>query len=112
MKVFEPRHDKTNKMNVRPAKTQISLRIRLVWVAKVSRFLHADSEDSCHVAAHFKILFHTVVLVLFHTIVYGTRGLVYNHVSRAFACLSYMFILRYFLSFVLFLLASGVGCGL
>ena len=29
--LFEPRHDKTNKMTVRPAKTQISLRIRPVW---------------------------------------------------------------------------------
>ena len=28
---FESRHDKTNKMNVRPAKTQISLGIRPVW---------------------------------------------------------------------------------
>ena len=28
---FEPRHDKTNKVTVRPAKTQISLGIRLVW---------------------------------------------------------------------------------
>ena len=28
---FEPRHDKTNKMAVRPAKTQISLGIRPVW---------------------------------------------------------------------------------
>ena len=27
----EPRHDKTNKMTVRPAKTQISLGIRPVW---------------------------------------------------------------------------------
>ena len=27
----EPRHDKTNKMSVCPAKTQISLGIRLVW---------------------------------------------------------------------------------
>ena len=52
---FEPPHDKTNKMNVRPAKTQISLGIRLVWsesslcaewVAKDPSFLHADSEDS------------------------------------------------------------------
>ena len=34
----EPRHDKTNKMAVRPAKTQISL-----------SFLHANSEDRfCH----------------------------------------------------------------
>ena len=28
--LYEPRHDKTNKMNVRPAKTQISLGIRPV----------------------------------------------------------------------------------
>ena len=29
--LYEPRHDKTNKMDVRPAKTQISLGIRPVW---------------------------------------------------------------------------------
>ena len=53
--LYEPWHDKTNKMSVRPAKTQISLGIRPVWsesslctqwVAKEPRFLHADSEDS------------------------------------------------------------------
>ena len=47
-------HDKTNKMSVRPAKTQISLSIRPVWsesslctqyVAKDTSLLHADSED-------------------------------------------------------------------
>ena len=46
---------KTNKMSVRPAKTQISLGIRPVssasslcaqWVAKDPSFLHVDSEDS------------------------------------------------------------------
>ena len=51
---FEPPHDKTNKMTVRPAKTQISLGIRPVWsesslcaqrVAKDPSFLRADSED-------------------------------------------------------------------
>ena len=51
----EPPHDKTNKMTVRPAKTQISLGIRPVWsesllctqwVAKDPSFLHANSEDS------------------------------------------------------------------
>ena len=51
---FEPPHDKTNKMTVHPAKTQISLGIRPVWsgsslcaqwVAKDPSFLHADSED-------------------------------------------------------------------
>ena len=52
---YETPHDKTNKMTVRPAKTQISLGIRPVWsesslctqwVAKDRRFFHADSEDS------------------------------------------------------------------
>ena len=51
----EPPHDKTNKMTVRPAKTQISLGIRPVWsesslcaqwIGKDQSFLHADSEDS------------------------------------------------------------------
>ena len=53
--INEPWHDKTNKMSMRPAKTQISLGIRPVWsesslcaqwVAKNPMFLHADSEDS------------------------------------------------------------------
>ena len=53
--LYEPPNDKTNKMNVRPAKTQISLGIRPVWsessmcaqyVVKDPSFLHADSEDS------------------------------------------------------------------
>ena len=52
---YEPQHDKTNKVTVRPAKTQMSLGIRPIWsesslcaewVAKDPRFLHADSEDS------------------------------------------------------------------
>ena len=52
---YEPPHDKTNKMTVRPAKTQISLGIRPVWsesplcaewVGKDPSFLHADSEYS------------------------------------------------------------------
>ena len=51
----EPRHDKTNKVTVRPVKTQISLGIRPVWsdtslctqwIAKDPSFLHADNEDS------------------------------------------------------------------
>ena len=54
-KTCEPRLDKTNKVSVCPAKTQISLGIPPVWsesllcaqwVAKDPRFLHADSEDS------------------------------------------------------------------
>ena len=52
---YEPHHDKTNKISLHPAKTQISLGIRPVWsesslcaqwVAKDTSFLHADSEDS------------------------------------------------------------------
>ena len=45
-KKFEPPHEKTNKMTVRPAKTQISLGICAQWVAKAPSFLHADSEDT------------------------------------------------------------------
>ena len=54
-RTFEPPHDKTNNVTVRPAKTQISLGIRPVWsesslcaqwVANDPRFLHVDSEDS------------------------------------------------------------------
>ena len=77
---FEPQHDKTNKVSVRPAKTQISLGIHPVWsesslcaqwVAKNPRTVNTlirlggcpDWSESllgahsfcwfCHVAAHF-----------------------------------------------------------
>ena len=45
---YEPHRDKTNKMSVRPAKTQIRSESLLCaqWVAKDPSFLHADSEDS------------------------------------------------------------------
>ena len=52
---YEPHRDKTNKVTVRPVKTQISLSIRpgwsesslcAQWVAKDPNFLHADCEDS------------------------------------------------------------------
>ena len=52
---LQPPHDKTNKMTVRQAKSQISLGLHTViwesslcaqWVAKDTSFLHADSEDS------------------------------------------------------------------
>ena len=51
---LEPRHDKTNKMSVHPATTQISLVIHPVWsesslcaqwVAKDPRFPYVESED-------------------------------------------------------------------
>ena len=50
----KPHHDKTNKMDVRPAKTQISLGVSPVWsesslcaqwIAKNPSFLHIDSEE-------------------------------------------------------------------
>ena len=55
LNAYEPRHDKTNKINVHPAKTQINLGIRPVWsesslcaqrVAKDPMLLHADSKDT------------------------------------------------------------------
>ena len=55
MNIIELPHDKTNKMTVRPVKTQISLGICPVWsesslcsqwVAKDLSFLHADNKDS------------------------------------------------------------------
>ena len=55
MELFEPPHDKTNKVAMRPTKTQISLGIRPVrsesslcvqWIAKDPTFLHVDSEDT------------------------------------------------------------------
>ena len=61
----QPPHDKTNKITVRPAKTQISLGNRPVWsesslcaqwVAKDPSFLHAQPHCwFCHEAAHFII---------------------------------------------------------
>ena len=51
---LKPQHDKTNKVTVCPARTQISLGICPVWsesslcaqwVAKDLSFRHADSED-------------------------------------------------------------------
>ena len=54
---YGPPHEKTNKMTVCPANTQISLGIRPVWsesslcaqwVVKDPSFLHAVSEDSDH----------------------------------------------------------------
>ena len=53
--ILKPQHEKTNKMNVCPAKTQISLYICTVWSesslcsqweTKDLRSLHADSKDS------------------------------------------------------------------
>ena len=43
---FEPRHDKTNKMTVRPAKTQISLGIRWVSAGRTVTLLVLSIRDS------------------------------------------------------------------
>ena len=44
---YEPPHDKTNKMTLRPAKIQSNQSsLCAQWVAKDPSFLHADSEDS------------------------------------------------------------------
>ena len=54
--LYEPRHDKTDKMSVRPAKTQISLGIFAVRMKKVWVISHPLCTRLlcwfCHVAAH------------------------------------------------------------
>ena len=75
----EPPHDKTNKISVRPAKTQISLGIRPVWsesslcaqwVAKDPSFLHADSKDSDQTGRILRLIWvfagRTATLLIFH----------------------------------------------
>ena len=73
----EPGHNKTNKMSVRPVKTQISLDICPVWsesslciqwVAKDLSFLHADSEDSDQTGWMPRLIWvfagHTLILLI------------------------------------------------
>ena len=83
-KTNEPRHDKTNKMSVRPAKTQISLGIRLVWsesslcaqwVAKDPGFLHADSEDSAQADLSFRWAHTHVVDCIMSWLKYSYRSI-------------------------------------
>ena len=75
--IIEPRHDKTNKVTVRLAKTQISLGIRPVWsesllcaqwVTKDPSFLHADSEGSDQTRQMHRLIRvfagHTVTLLV------------------------------------------------
>ena len=77
IKWSEPRHDKANKMSVRPAKNKISLGIRPVWwessqcaqwVAKDLSFLHADSEDSDQTGRMPRLIWvfagHTAILLV------------------------------------------------
>ena len=74
---YEPRHDKTNKMSERPAKTQISLGIRPVWSeSSLSAWRNlgslathwAHSEDSDHTQADLSLRWahtHFVGFVMF-----------------------------------------------
>ena len=55
--IIEPRHDKTNKMSVRPAKTQISLGICPVW----SEFSLSAYRDNGCLATHWAHVAKTLV---------------------------------------------------
>ena len=72
---FEPWHDKTNKISVQPAKTQISLGIHPIWsesllcaqwVVKDPSLLHADSKDSDQTGRMPRLIcvWHTVILLV------------------------------------------------
>ena len=87
--MLEPRHEKTNKMNMRPAKTQISLGICPVWsesslctewVAKDPTFLHANSEDSDQTGQMPRLIWvfdgRTLILLVFSC--RGSLDLVYS----------------------------------
>ena len=85
--LFEPPRDKTNKMTVRPAKTQISQGIRQVWsesllcvywAAKDPSFLHADSEDSEQTARMPRLIWVFAGRTC-HFVGFVTRRLIYCH---------------------------------
>ena len=91
---FEPRHDKTNKVTVHPAKTQISLGIRrpgwsesslcAQWVAKDPSFLHADSEDSVQTGRMPRLIWvFAGRTVIFLVLSWGGSNLLldYHHMS-------------------------------
>ena len=70
MYIIEPPRDKTNKVSVHPAKTQISLGNCPVclesllcthWVAKDPKFLHADSKDSDQTGRMPRLIFRWVL---------------------------------------------------
>ena len=71
--LFEPQHDKTNKMSVRPAKIQISLGIHpvwseSVWIAEDLSFLQAGSENSDQTVRMPRLIWvfagHTLILLV------------------------------------------------
>ena len=71
--VFEPQHDKTNKMSVRPAKTQISpvwseSSLCTEWAAEDLRFIHEDSKDSDQIGQMPRLIWvfagHALILLV------------------------------------------------
>ena len=96
---FELRHDKTNKMSVRPAKTQISLGIRPVWaesslcaqwVAKDPMLIHVDSEASDQTGWMPRLIWvftgRTVTLSVLSC--RGSFGIILDHLQRAWCNIS------------------------
>ena len=72
--LFEPHHDNTNKMTLRPAKTQISLGIRPVWsesslcaqwVAKDPRFLLEKTDQTGQMPKLIRVFAGRRVILLF-----------------------------------------------
>ena len=77
LKAYEPRHDKTNKMSVRPVKTPISMGIRLVWSESslsawrnlgslATHWVHSEDSDQTGRRPRLIWLFagHTLVLLV------------------------------------------------
>ena len=77
MVLFEPRHDKTNKMAVHPAKTQISLGILPVWSESLlsawrnlgflaTHWVHSEDSDQTGWMARLIWVFtrHTLILLV------------------------------------------------
>ena len=104
MKKREPTHDKTNKVTVCPATTQLSLGIRPVWsesslcpqwVAKDPSFLHAESEDSDQIGRMPRLIWifagRTCQFVGF-----VTRRLIYDCFKCAFLLLLELKTLEYY----------------
>ena len=94
---FEPPHDKSNKMTVRPAKIQISLGmcpvwseslLYALWVAKGPSFLHADSVDSDQTGRMLIWVFawHTSILL-----VLSWGGSFMGAISSQFSCITQCF---------------------
>ena len=101
---FEPPHDKTNKVAVRLAKSQISLGIHPRWsvsslcaqrVAKDPSCLHEDSEDLDQTGRNPRLIWvfagHTVTLLVLSCLgLFGIAGhfypLHFNVYTTAFTC--------------------------